>query len=35
MSSRFKCVRCGTKWSSASGPTQCPCCGHLYVKVLA
>lgn len=35
MSTRFKCMRCGTKWTHDAGPTQCPCCGHLYIKVLS
>jgi len=30
----FQCLSCGYKWDSKPGPTQCPKCGHLYVKWL-
>jgi len=28
----FKCLKCDYKWKDMTGPTQCPKCGHLYVK---
>ena len=30
--SKFKCLKCGHDWKDMTGPTQCPVCGHLYVK---
>ena len=32
MRAHFKCLRCNCRWKSEPGPTQCPACGHLYVK---
>ncbi len=32
MEAEFKCLKCTLNWSSKPGPTQCPKCGHLYVK---
>ena len=32
MSANFKCLKCGYHWEYYPGPTQCPMCGHLYVK---
>lgn len=32
MLAHFKCLKCGYEWDSNPGPTQCPKCGHLYVK---
>ena len=29
---KHKCLRCSYRWESIPGPTQCPICGHLYVK---
>ena len=29
---KFKCLKCGYKYVDIPGPTQCPECGHLYVK---
>lgn len=29
---KFKCLRCHYTWEDKTGPTQCPICGHLYVK---
>lgn len=34
MYANFKCLRCDFFWESEPGPTQCPVCGHLYVKWL-
>lgn len=31
---RYKCLRCTHEYEDWSGPTQCPVCGHLYVKRL-
>lgn len=28
----FNCLRCGTKWQAADGPTACPECDRLHVK---
>ena len=30
----YKCLKCGYKYFSKPGPTQCPECDHLYVKWL-
>ena len=30
----FKCLKCNYRWKSEPGPTQCPICGHLYIKWL-
>lgn len=32
MLAKFKCLKCLLWWKSKPGPTQCPVCGHLYVK---
>lgn len=32
MKAKFKCLKCSCKWKDIPGPTQCPMCGHLYVK---
>ena len=29
---KFKCLKCGHGWKDKPGPTQCPKCGHLFVK---
>lgn len=29
-----QCLACGQRWKAITGPTQCPSCGHLYVKWL-
>jgi rubrerythrin len=34
MEAEYKCLKCGYKYLSEPGPTQCPKCGHLYVKWL-
>ena len=28
----YRCERCAHEWSGKPGPTQCPRCGHPYVK---
>jgi predicted nucleic acid-binding Zn-ribbon protein len=28
----YKCLKCGKEWEHIIAPTQCPQCGHLYVK---
>jgi hypothetical protein len=30
----YKCLKCNHQWLDEPGPTQCPICGHLYVKWL-
>jgi len=30
----FQCLKCLYSWTSNPGPTQCPACGHDYVKWL-
>ncbi len=25
-------MKCNFEWKGPTGPTQCPICGHLYVK---
>lgn len=32
MNAKFRCLKCKHKWESDPGPTQCPRCGHLWVK---
>jgi Zn finger protein HypA/HybF involved in hydrogenase expression len=32
MRALFQCLKCKCKWETQPGPTQCPKCGHLYVK---
>lgn len=32
MLAKHKCLKCGCKWDSRPGPTQCPLCNHLYIK---
>ena len=35
MNPLYRCLRCALEWSELKkGPTQCPRCGHLYVKWL-
>jgi rRNA maturation endonuclease Nob1 len=34
MKAKHRCLRCFHYWESQPGPTQCPICGHLYVKWL-
>lgn len=29
---KFRCLKCGYKYQSFPGPTQCPKCNSLYVK---
>lgn len=29
---RYRCLSCGHMYKGAPGPTECPACGHLYVK---
>ena len=31
---RFQCLKCFYLWQSRPGPTECPACGHVYVKWL-
>lgn len=31
---KYRCLKCGFEWSEPAGPTQCPKCGHLYVRWL-
>lgn len=31
---RFCCLSCGVIYVHKSGPSNCPVCGHLYVKWL-
>ena len=31
---RYRCQKCSHEWREPAGPTQCPACGHLYVKWL-
>lgn len=28
----YDCLRCQKKWQQKPAPTQCPFCGHLYVR---
>lgn len=30
----YRCLQCQHEWHGKAGPTQCPACGHLYVKWL-
>lgn len=30
----FKCLKCNYEYSHPPRPTECPICGHLYVKWL-
>lgn len=30
----FQCLKCLYSWKDRPGPTQCPVCGHDYVKWL-
>lgn len=30
----YRCLSCGKEWGGWIGPTECPYCGHLYVKWL-
>lgn len=30
----YRCLSCGKEWGGWIGPTECPHCGHLYVKWL-
>jgi len=32
MKAKHRCLKCFYYWESQPGPTQCPICGHLYVK---
>lgn len=32
MKAEYKCLKCGWKYESNPGPTQCPACHHDYVK---
>ena len=34
MLARHFCLQCHYRWEGIHGPTQCPKCGHLYVKWL-
>jgi len=35
MKAKYKCIKCLYEWEEElKGPTQCPKCGHLYVKWL-
>lgn len=34
MNAKHRCCGCEYEWESGPGPTQCPRCGHLYVKWL-
>jgi hypothetical protein len=34
MKAIYQCIRCGMRWESKPGPTQCHICYHLYVKWL-
>ena len=27
----YRCLACGTEWTGARGPVECPTCGHEYV----
>ena len=31
---KFKCLKCKHEYTGPTGPTECPKCGHLYVKWL-
>jgi rubrerythrin len=31
----FNCLGCGGQFTVPAGPTQCPACGYVYVKVKA
>ncbi len=31
----YKCLNCGHEWKETlKGPTECPLCGHLYIRWL-
>lgn len=34
MLAKFKCLKCNYFYEDRPRPTQCPKCGHLYVKWL-
>ena len=34
MKAKHKCLKCNFYWESEPGPTDCPMCGHKYVKWL-
>ncbi len=31
---QYECTVCQVNWQQERGPTQCPQCGHLYVRWL-
>ncbi len=31
---KYKCLKCGLEYQHPVMPTECPKCGHLYVKWL-
>lgn len=33
LTANYLCLKCEHKWSEPAGPTQCPKCGHLYIKL--
>ena len=31
----YECLKCWTNFYSAPGPTDCPKCGHVYVRCIS
>lgn len=32
LKAEYKCLRCDYTWTQSPDSTECPMCGHLYVK---
>ena len=34
MPAAYMCLGCKFSWKGLAGPTECPMCGHIYIKWL-